>query len=404
MATIEDGVGALPDDDELAAVARALNAAGHFADIVDREWRSVYWTDALRAAGGFLVETAPSASNQFMFGRPHMEHAASMPTGAIVVDLVRARLEHVGAWVIRDLSRGREQLRSEVDPRLVDLVDGIDETARISDCSTITFHYDGYGPAGSRPRMAVTAMRIRRSNGELAGTVFIEKPALSMMVLASLGAMGDRQHLERQQAVAAAGRRPGAVLFADLEASTPLAKKLSTANYFALGRRLTRAADQCVVDAGGITGRHSGDGVVAFFLAENLGSESAAASACVRAARSLRSAMGAIAERSGLEAADLAMRFGLHWAATLYVGLISTVGRTEVTALGDDVNDAARIEPCATGGAILASKPLVERLTAADADQLGLDLERVTYTSLGDLPSATAKACRDAPSLAVCAL
>ena len=41
-------------------------------------------------------------------------------------------------------------------------------------------------------------------------------------------------------------------------------------------------------------------------------------------------------------------------APSLYVGLISTVGSTEVSALGDDVNDGARIEPCATGGRLLA--------------------------------------------------
>jgi hypothetical protein len=43
---------------------------------------------------------------------------------------------------------------------------------------------------------------------------------------------------------------------------------------------LARAADQCVIDAGGLVGRPVGDGVVAFFLAETAGSESAAARAC----------------------------------------------------------------------------------------------------------------------------
>lgn len=86
-------------------------------------------------------------------------------------------------------------------------------------------------------------------------------------------------HFERMQSVAKPGRRPAAILFADLEASSPLARRLSTASYFALGRRMARAADHCVTDAGGLTGRYVGDGVVAFFLAENLGSESAAVSA-----------------------------------------------------------------------------------------------------------------------------
>ena len=96
------------------------------------------------------------------------------------------------------------------------------------------------------------------------------------------------------------------------------------------------------------------------------------------------------------------MRFGLHWGSTLYVGQIATIGRTEITALGDEVNETARIEACATGGRALASKVLVERLTRDDAVDLGLDPDRVTYTPLADLATATEKARRDAPAIAVC--
>src|SRR6266581_7439885 len=95
-------------------------------------------------------------------------------------------------------------------------------------------------------------------------------------------------------------RHPAAVLMADLEASSPLARHLSSAQYFAFGRRLLRAADRCVIDAGGIVGRHAGDGVVAFFLAETTGSESAAARGCITAARMLRTALVDLTDRSGL--------------------------------------------------------------------------------------------------------
>jgi len=55
------------------------------------------------------------------------------------------------------------------------------------------------------------------------------------------------------------------------------------------------------------------------------------------------------------------MRFGLHWGATLYVGQTATSRRTEVTALGDEVNRGARIEACATGG-----RPCVEGTLGAE--------------------------------------
>ena len=96
------------------------------------------------------------------------------------------------------------------------------------------------------------------------------------------------------------------------------------------------------------------------------------------------------------------MRFGLHWGSTLYVGQIATTGRVEFTALGDEVNEAARIEACAAGGLMLASKNLMERLDPGDAAALDLDPDHVTYTALGDLNSATEKARRDAPAIAVC--
>ena len=223
-----------------------------------------------------------------------------------------------------------------------------------------------------------------------------------MSTIAAMSSMGDPRHFERMQRAAQPARRPSAVLFADLEGSSQLARRLPTATYFALGRRLVRVADQCVIDAGGLVGRHVGDGVVAFFLAESLGSESAAAAACIRASRALRAAIPEVAAKSDLPEEDVVLRFGLHWGSTLYVGNITTGGRTDVTALGDEVNEAARIEACATGGRALASKSLIERLDTDDAAALQLDPDRVPYTPLAELPTATDKARRDAPAIAVC--
>lgn len=45
-----------------------------------------------------------------------------------------------------------------------------------------------------------------------------------------------------------------------------------------------------------------------------------------------------------------------------------------MTALGDQMNEGARIEAAAGDGAILASKDLIERLDRADAETTGLDL------------------------------
>jgi class 3 adenylate cyclase len=117
---------------------------------------------------------------------------------------------------------------------------------------------------------------------------------------------------------------------------------------------------------------------------------------------SLRDTLAEVVERSDIPLSDLSLRFGLHWGATLYVGGIVTAGRSEITAVGDEMNEAARIEACATGGRTLASKSLIERLNRGDAQALGLDTGRAAYTPLAELPTATDKARRDAPAIAVC--
>jgi class 3 adenylate cyclase len=92
---------------------------------------------------------------------------------------------------------------------------------------------------------------------------------------------------------------------------------------------------------------------------------------------------------------------GEHWGGTLYMGQVVTGGRLEVTALGDEVNECARIEQTAAGGALLASKALVERLSAADAAAIGVDPPNMAYRALADLDGADAKAIRDAGLIAV---
>lgn len=311
----------------------------------------------------------------------------------------REVVAELGPWLLADTPGGPDALREVIDGAFHDLVDSIEPDG---DSSVRSFRMHVHTVGGAPRELLCTAWRVREADGRLAGTVVETIPAAGMAMLGTLAASGDPGHFGRMRSVAKPSRQPAAILFADLEASSPLARRLSTASYFALVRRLARAADQCVIDAGGLVGRFAGDGFVAFFLAMNAGSESAAARACIVAARGLRTAAADVAVRSGLEPEAIVLRFGLHWGSTLYVGQIATSGRSEVTALGDEVNEAARIEACATGGRALASKGLVERLDADAAEDLDLKPGHVGYEVLGELSTATEKARRDAPAIAVC--
>lgn len=386
-----------PRDPALADVADALLAAGHWALIVDDRWTLVYVTDEARLTFGANIGLAPFAIGSHLFGEEAALVARDWRFGMNSTDLLRVFFAGVGAYVLADTPGGRDSLRTAVDPSMSDLVDDI----RPAEPAAIVFRGGGMG-LDRAVDIATVALRVRDASGRLAGTAIITKPPAGMALLGAVTAMSDPAHFERMHLVARAARRPSAILFADLEGSASLARRLSTTSYFALGRRLVRAADQCVIDAGGLVGRHVGDGVVAFFLAETSGSESAAARACVEAARALRSSLADVARRTELGPDDVVLRFGLHWGSTLHVGNITTGARSEVTALGDEVNEAARIEACASGGRALASKALIERLSPDDALALGLHPDHTAYTALADLATATDKARRDAPSIAVC--
>ena len=389
---------AFPDDPALRQVAEAMEGTGQWAFVFDDEWRIVYVTDPTRWTYGAHVERAEFAIGRRFFGPESLAVSETWRFGANTAERMGLLLEAVGGWMVADAPGGLAEVREAVDPSLHPCLD------RLRPVGDIATWIVAEGFALDRSvDVPLASLRVRRPDGSLAGTVAVFKPALGIDVLAYV-AMADPSHATLMHRVSAPSRRPSAVLFGDLEQSSALARRMSTSSYFALGRRLVRAADRCVIEQGGLVGRHVGDGITAFFLVEAAESESAAARSCVAAARNLRSALSDVASASGLSGEEVTLRFGLHWGATLYVGAITTGGRAEVTALGDEVNEAARIEACATGGRILASKDLIERLDNMDVAALALDPDRITYTPLAELREATDKARRDAPAIPVCEL
>lgn len=391
----------LPEDPVLRMHAKALEATGNFGYIVDQHWRLVFMTEEFRLAWASRDGSAlaPLVLGVHFFSPEATASQSDSLFGFRVPDLWRLFFEQVGGIVLADTPGGREELRNQIDPMLRDLVDDLEPNQGDAFASRST----ASSPVGDAEG-AYILMRIRDELGKTSGFELIAKPLAGMSKLSGVAFGWDPKVLDRIEKVTRAKRRSVALLFADLDGSTALAARLPSGTYFALARRLIRAADKCIVDAGGIVGRHVGDGVVAFFPVEIFETESAAVAACITAARNIRAAVADVAARSGLATEDVIIRFGLHWGSTLYMGRISSVARTEVTALGDEVNEAARIEACASGGRILASKVLIERLNPEDACALDIDLDTISYIRLSDLTTATEKARRDAPAIAVCAI
>jgi class 3 adenylate cyclase len=217
---------------------------------------------------------------------------------------------------------------------------------------------------------------------------------------------GDRAMHERMAALVQPGQRSAAVLFADLEASGSLSRRLPSPVYFRLVRDIRTALEGAVADCGGIVGKHAGDGVSAFFLPEQLDSASGAARAALETGRHLsrltrEAADGLADEGLPVDPDACRLKVAIHWGPSLYVGQVASQGRLEITALGDEMNEAARIEQSAEGGQVLASKPLLEQLGEDDASALSLDPARVAYRALAEIEGVSEKAKRDAGSIAV---
>ena len=230
------------------------------------------------------------------------------------------------------------------------------------------------------------------------GWAILYLPAAPASIV-SLITRGNQDMFARMAELLEPARHETAILFADIQASSALSRRLSTQRWFELIRAFSTASDHVVIENTGIVGRHAGDGITAFFLAEQVGSRAAACAAALHAGREIVSWCP-----DELGDSELHINAGVHWGGALYLGQVVTGGRLEVTALGDEVNECARIQQSARDGALLASKPVVERLDLDDAHALGLDPLTVMYRTVGELPGVTPKAVRDAGGVPVVAV
>ncbi len=250
-----------------------------------------------------------------------------------------------------------------------------------------------------RVNMVVTPLR--NDNGHLIGALGLGYMSLRPG-LVSLLSRGDEAMYERMARLVEPSSHEAAILFCDLQGSTELARTLPTAEYFRLIRSLWTEIDALVAHNRGIVGKHAGDGASAFFLVSDLGSPSQAASAAIRTARAIHDRTEDISGAT-LESPCL-MRVGAHWDSSLYIGQLIPGGRLDVTALGDAVNECARIQDCAEPHQTLASKQLIERLSADDAANLGFDGDKIRYVPLTELEGATDKAIAGAGAIPVAVL
>ncbi len=137
-------------------------------------------------------------------------------------------------------------------------------------------------------------------------------------------------------------------LFADIRGSTTLAENMSSGQFHALLDRFYTTASAVVYDHDGAVDKFVGDEVVAMFFPFVSGDLHA--TKAVQAAEALLRATGHADLAGPWAPLGVGVHTGLAW-----VGAVGDEAHTEVTALGDAVNVAARLAGSAVAGEVLVS-------------------------------------------------
>ncbi|MGH2812073.1 MAG: adenylate/guanylate cyclase domain-containing protein [Actinomycetota bacterium] len=390
----------VPENPRLAEIARELERTGWASVLCDESGRLVWASPEIKTLLGEEDE------GKLGYGRPLFAAYLSEPWFNSVTESTRTRLFlEVLPRLLGEGGITKKVLRKMIPEQFLE---ALEQVVPVNPPPLWSNHIEFLHRDLPPTDVNYVSVRLTESDGTKLGTAILYGSALPASILA-LVARGDRGAFERMARLFNPGRRAAAVLFADLQLSGMLSRRLSSAAYFNLIRTLTTSIDEIVVRRTGIVGKHAGDGVTAFFLSHDLGSPSRAARAAIEAAREISASTETVTlelkeEFGSIEPADCLINLGLHWGDTLYMGQLITGGRLEVTALGDAVIECARIQESARNGQLLVSKSLVEQLAPDDAHSLLLDPDAIRYVIVSELPEATDKAVRDAGGIPVAPL
>lgn len=390
-------MGNLPADERLADWARHIEGLRWPGGVFDAEWTLQWISPELRAFLGDLSD------EEIGIGR----HALEAFTQDIWLKIIHPdsqmrMFSELAPIVIGHYRKEHRDPRDVLPERFAELLDQV-EPAPLRDVASGSFLYIDPEKSVELSDYGVNVLfvNLRDEQGEFAGCLMVSVMAVRPNLMTLL-ARGNEQMYERMARLIEPRARQAAILFCDLHSSGRLSRRLPSVAYFRLIRELWTKIDEVVADETGIVGKHAGDGASAYFLVDDLRTPSAAAAAAIRAARRIHELSEDVFQ--AITGSECQMKIGLHWGGSLYMGQLIPGSRLDVTALGDEVNETARLEDVADVGETVVSKQLLEQLTEDDAAAVGIDLEKVTYQLLAEWEGASEKVVRDAGGVAATTL
>jgi adenylate cyclase len=162
---------------------------------------------------------------------------------------------------------------------------------------------------------------------------------------------------------------PMSMLFIDVRGSTALSEKMSPTEFSQVINRFYKEATKIIIDEDGLVEKLAGDSVAAFWGAGFAGTDYVART--VRVAQNLLRAM---------DRQNIPVGIGVHCGIAYFGAMGAADGLTEISAIGDEVNLAARLASKAAPGEIILSEQAVRAAGIDDTklESRSLDLKGIS--------------------------
>ncbi len=160
------------------------------------------------------------------------------------------------------------------------------------------------------------------------------------------------------------------MLFVDVRGSTALSEKMSPTEFSRLINRFYTTATKIVTDADGLVEKLAGDAIAAFWGVGFAGPD--------YVLRTVHVAQNIVKQMSRQ---NIPVGVGVHWGKAFFGAMGTADGLTEISAIGDQVNLAARIAAQAGPGEILVSE---QALQQSGLDSSQLEIRRPELKGISD--------------------
>jgi adenylate cyclase len=162
---------------------------------------------------------------------------------------------------------------------------------------------------------------------------------------------------------------PMSMLFIDVRGSTALSEKMSPTEFRQLINRFYTEATKAIVDEDGLVEKLAGDSVAAFWGAGFAGPDYVART--VKVAKNLLRAM---------ERQNIPVGIGVHSGIAYFGAMGAAEGLTEISAIGDEVNLAARLASKADKGEIIVSEQALRQsgMDTSELESRSLELKGIS--------------------------